>query len=130
MGSRLKIGGPDADGPWWEIVGVVSSTQNRGLDQDPFPEVFAVHDQVGGAANQLFLLVRTEVEPQTLLTAVRDVVAGMDPDQPIYSVATIEERFSSGRCLSPRHDTVPERVRVCSLWPWPRRGSTRWSRLP
>jgi hypothetical protein len=36
------------------IVGVVGSTKNLGLDQPPFPEVFAVHQQVGGGQNQLF----------------------------------------------------------------------------
>lgn len=94
VGGRLKIGGPDAETPWWEIVGVVASARNRGLDQEPYPEVFAVHDQVGGSANQVFLLVRTEGEPRALLPAVREVVTGLDPDQPVYAIRTIEEAFA------------------------------------
>jgi len=53
-GRRLKLGESSAEVPWWEIVGVVGSTKNLGLDQPPFPEVFAVHQQVGGGQNQLF----------------------------------------------------------------------------
>jgi predicted lysophospholipase L1 biosynthesis ABC-type transport system permease subunit len=94
VGRRLKIGGPDDQAPWWEIVGVVASTQNRGLDESPFPEVFAVHEQVGGTQNQLFLLLRTEAEPRSLLPSVRGVVAGMDPDQPVYAIRTVDEAFA------------------------------------
>ncbi len=94
VGRRLKIGGPDDQAPWWEIVGVVASTHNRGLDESPFPEVYAVHEQVGGTQNQLFLLLRTEAEPRSLLPSVRGVVAGMDPDQPVYAIRTVDEAFA------------------------------------
>ncbi len=94
VGRRLKIGGPDADTPWWEIVGVVASTRNRGLDENPFPEVYAVHEQVGGTQNQLFLLLRSETDPRSLVPAVRSVVADMDADQPVYAIRTVDEAFA------------------------------------
>jgi ABC-type antimicrobial peptide transport system permease subunit len=72
----------------------VGSTQNRGLDRPPEPEIFAVHDQVGAAQNQLFLLLRTEVDPTSVLPAVRQVVRDMDPDQPIYAIQTVDEAFA------------------------------------
>ena len=93
VGRRLKLGAADADTPWWEIIGVVGATRNLALDQDPYPEVFAVHDQVGGSQNQLFLLLRSDAEPQALVGAVRDVVQDMDPDQPIYAVRTVEQTY-------------------------------------
>jgi putative ABC transport system permease protein len=96
VGQRLKLGSADAEEPWWEIVGVVGSTRNLGLDQDPFPEVFAVHEQVGGGQNQLFLILRTEVEPQSMVEQVRQTVLAMDPDQPLYSIRTIEEAYQQG----------------------------------
>lgn len=94
VGDRLKLGGPDADAPWFEIVGVVGATRNRGLDQDPYPEVFAVHEQLGGAQNQLFLLVRTAGDAHAVLPAVRAVVTELDPDQPVYLIRTVEEAFA------------------------------------
>jgi putative ABC transport system permease protein len=95
VGSRLKVGGPNDETPWFDIVGVVGTTRNRGLDQDPYPEVFALHAQLGGDQNQLYLTLRTEVEAQSVLPAVRRTVAEMDPDQPIYAIQTIEEAFAS-----------------------------------
>jgi putative ABC transport system permease protein len=96
IGKRLKIGEADAEVPWWEVVGVVGSTKNLGLDQDPFPEIFAVHQQVGGNQNQLFLLLRTDADPRSLVAAVRSVVLEMAPDQPVYGIRTIEETYRQG----------------------------------
>ena len=93
VGKRLKLGEASAEVPWWEIVGVVGSTRNLGLDQDPFPEVFAVHQQIGGVQNQLFLLLRTDTEPRALIPAVRSTVLEMDPDQAVYAIRTIEETY-------------------------------------
>ena len=96
LGRRLKLGGADAEGPWWEIVGIVGSTRNLGLDQDPFPEIFSVHEQVGGVQNQLFLLIRAEVTPHSLVPAVRGAVLEMDADQPVYGIRTIGEAYRRG----------------------------------
>lgn len=94
LGRLLQVGGPDPEQPSFRIVGVVADTRNRGLDQDPFPEVFAVHDQIGGMQNQLFLVLRADADPYAVLPAVRATVQAMDADQPVYSIATVEERFA------------------------------------
>jgi len=95
IGQTLRLGGAE-ESPWFEVVGVVNSVHNRGLDADMAPEVFASHRQLPGQNNQLFLIVRTAVEPRSILPAVRAEVAAMDPDQPVYSIRTIEEAFASG----------------------------------
>lgn len=96
VGLRLKLGDAGPEAPWWEIVGVVGSTRNLGLDQEPFPEIFAVHDQVGAAQNQLFLIVRTEGEPLSYISAIRGTVLEMDADQPVYAIRTAEETYAQG----------------------------------
>lgn len=96
IGRRLKIGSSAPEAPWWEIVGVVGATRNLGLDSEPYPEVFAVHEQVGGNQNQLFLVLRAASDPNDLVPAVRSAVLEMDPDQPIYGVRTIEETYQQG----------------------------------
>jgi putative ABC transport system permease protein len=95
VGRRMKLGGPDADQPWFEIVGVVGTTRNRGLDQSPFPEVFAVHEQLGGIQNQLFVTLRTTGDPRGVLPDVRRIVAEADSDQPIYAIQTVDEAFAA-----------------------------------
>ncbi len=94
VGRLIQLGSADPEQPSFQVVGVVGDTRNRGLDQDPFPEVFAVHSQIGGIQNQLFVMLRTEVEPSSVLPAVRAAVQELDSDQPVYAIATVEERFA------------------------------------
>jgi ABC-type lipoprotein release transport system permease subunit len=94
VGRRFRIGGPEEERSWIEVVGVVGDTRNRGLDVRPQPEIYgSTHQMPGG--NQFFLVVRTENEPRGVLPAIRETVAAMDPDQPIYGISTIDEAYQS-----------------------------------
>jgi predicted permease len=95
VGKRLREADAGPDDPWFEVVGVVGSTQNRGLDRPPDPEVFALHEQIGELNNQLLLVVRADGDPRSVLPAVREVVREMDPDQPIYAIQTVREAFTA-----------------------------------
>jgi putative ABC transport system permease protein len=95
IGRTLKVGS-DPEAPWRRVVGVVGSTRNLALDSEPFPEVFGLHEQVGGVQNQLFLVLRTERAPESLVEPVRMAVREMDPDQPVYAVRTAEETLAAG----------------------------------
>jgi ABC-type antimicrobial peptide transport system permease subunit len=46
------------------------------------------------AWNQLFMLVRADVEPASLLPAVRQAVTSLDPEQPIYNIQTLEDAMA------------------------------------
>lgn len=96
IGQRVKLGRPEEPTPEFEIIGVVADTRNTGLQTPSFPELFASVRQAAGATNQLFLLVRSEGDPMALMPSIRDTVAQMDPDQPIYSIATLRDRMASG----------------------------------
>ena len=97
IGKRIKLGRmEDEDLPWLEVVGVVSDIRNAGLQNSVSPEIFVSLDQVGGVFNQLFLVVKTERSPLAVLPAVREAVASMDPDQPIYAIATMRDVMMSG----------------------------------
>jgi putative ABC transport system permease protein len=95
IGKRIKVGPPNSQTPWAEIVGIAASTQNRGLDVPRQAEVFASVRQAEGWWNQLFLLIKTEDSPWGVLEAIRREVAALDPDQPIYAVQTVEDVFSA-----------------------------------
>ncbi len=94
IGRRFRLGGPEEEGDWIEVVGVVGNTQNRGLDVAPQPEIFGSTHQVPGG-NQFFLLVRSHGEPRGLLGSIRQTVSSLDPDQPVYSIMTMEEALAS-----------------------------------
>ncbi len=94
IGKRIRVGPNPEEEAGNRIVGVVGGTRNRGLDRPPQPEIFALQSQIGGFRNQLFLLVRTGGDPHELLPAIRAEVRGMDPDQPVYAVQTVEEAYA------------------------------------
>jgi putative ABC transport system permease protein len=97
LGQRIKLGRiEDERLPWLEVVGVVSDVSNSGLQNEPRPEIFVSLDQVGGSFNQLFLVVKTERSPLAVLPAVREAVGAIDPDQPIYAIATLRDVLMSG----------------------------------
>jgi putative ABC transport system permease protein len=94
LGNRIRIGSADRPSPPMEIVGIVANTQNRGMTSPPSPEVFVpLHQQT--LNNQLFLLVRSEGDAAAMLPAVRQQLASLDPEQPIYAVQTLEEAIAA-----------------------------------
>jgi predicted permease len=103
VGRRFRM--RDDPGGWFEVVGVVGSARNRGLDAPSEPEVYASLDQFPAAWNQLFVVLRAARDPRALLSSVRSVVRSLDPTQPIYGVQTVEEAFA-GRALPRRVATV------------------------
>ena len=94
IGQRLAIGRPDAPRPWTTIVGVVSDYRNNGLTLPVRPEIVtAVRQQT--AWNQLFMLVRTEGSPASILPMARQTVSSLDPEQPVYMIQTLDEALAA-----------------------------------
>ena len=90
LGHRITMYGPTP--VWRTIIGVVQDLQERGYDfgKKPgvyipfvqFPETWAVPEN---------LIVRTHSDPTAISGAVRRVIAGVDPLQPVNAVRTMDE---------------------------------------
>jgi putative ABC transport system permease protein len=93
LGQRLRFG-KDGEGMVAEVVGVVASMKNRGLDRPEAQELFVSLAQAG-FSNQLMTVVRTSGDPLSLAPMVRDAVKRLDPLQPIYQVQTLDQAFES-----------------------------------
>ncbi len=74
------------------IIGVVGDVRYIGLDRQPVPVVFTSTDQFPASA--LTLAVRTRIAPESLVAAIRHEVQSLDQEQPIYHVATMEQRVA------------------------------------
>jgi putative ABC transport system permease protein len=74
------------------VVGVVSDVRHNGLDQDVTPEIFAPYWQ--NAWDMIALTIHTQVDPLSLINAVRRQALAVDPNLPIYEVMTMEQRLS------------------------------------
>jgi putative ABC transport system permease protein len=106
IGRRFHLGGPEEEGDWIEVVGVVADTRNRGLDARPQPEIYGSTHQVPGG-NQFFLIVRATGEPMGFLPSIRQTVAAMDSDQPIYAIRTMDEALAAS--------VAPKRIATLAL---------------
>jgi putative ABC transport system permease protein len=87
-GKRIKLG-PNRNGPWVSIVGVVGDARNFGLAVAPQPEVYISYLQ--GAQERMRLVVRTAAEPLSLVPALREAVRALDPELPFSQVTTMEQ---------------------------------------
>jgi predicted permease len=94
VGMRVSTGPADRPSPPMEIVGVAADTRNRGVRTPPAPELF-VPMQQEGMNNQLFLLIRTSTDALAMLPAVRERIAMVDRDQPVYAIQTMDDAFAA-----------------------------------
>jgi putative ABC transport system permease protein len=70
------------------IVGVVGDVHQSGPASPPPPEVYIPFNQAPNAT--MTLLVRTETAPESVIPAVKGIVAALDKDQAIDKVTTME----------------------------------------
>jgi putative ABC transport system permease protein len=90
IGQRIALGSGDRTQTLTTIVGVVADYRNAALTDPVRPQIFTpVRQQT--AWNQLFVLVRADVDAAGLIPSVRRTVASLDADQPIYLTRTMDE---------------------------------------
>ena len=71
------------------VIGVVSDARDLGVEVEAEPVLY-----LPGYEVHAVVLIRTNVDPKSILPEVRDAVRGLDPTQPIYHVETIDEVLS------------------------------------
>ncbi|MGC2499498.1 MAG: FtsX-like permease family protein, partial [Acidobacteriaceae bacterium] len=100
IGKTVIVGrGPQPS----QIVGVASDVRNRGLAQNPWPQLYIPFPQLPW--NDMVLLVRTSVPPLSLASTVRAQIAAVDPDQPVTATQTLGDLMDSSRA-QPRFTMV------------------------
>jgi putative ABC transport system permease protein len=107
IGTRFMFGDlADAtakDPPKWiTIVGVVGDTKLYGLGNPSRLEVYIPYRQ--SSAGDMILLVKSKMDATALVGSIRGVVASIDKDQPIDSIATMNDLRS--RSMSGRQTTL------------------------
>jgi len=96
LGKRIRLG---PSYPWLSVVGVVADIKNHGPNIATKPEMYLVDTgqpfQIWVDLRSMTLVVRTAVEPQQVVSAIRDQLKGMDPDLALFKVSTLEQIVSS-----------------------------------
>ena len=105
IGKRINLGNNDPQGQpvWWEIVGVVSDVRSLELSKEATPEFYlsGLQDTFGN----MFMVVRTSVEPAGVVAAIRQTTADVDKSAALSDVKTMEHIVSEA-VTQPRFNLV------------------------
>jgi predicted permease len=74
-----------------EIVGVVGSAHDEGLETGLTPTIYFPIGTPGSLRRALQVAVRTEPEPESVFPLIREEIRSLDGNLPIASVATMEQ---------------------------------------
>ncbi|MGE5360510.1 MAG: ABC transporter permease [Bacteroidales bacterium] len=86
---------PGPNARFFTVIGIVPEVRNTGLaPSDTIEPVgacyFPASQQPG---RNWFLVARTGQDPSTVVAGMRKVVAGIDPELPVYDVQTLQQRL-------------------------------------
>jgi putative ABC transport system permease protein len=103
VGRQFRVRGSD-----WTIVGVVGDIRVRGLEQASEPQIYLPEQQMPDRGLSAYvprdLVVKSDRPIETLLPAIRAIVASADPQEPISDVQPLADIVSA--------ETAPRRVQV------------------
>jgi len=97
LGQRIRV--MFGDGDPLRIVGVVRDLRHSALDEEPEPEMYVPYTQQPWAF--MTLVVRTGGDPRHAAALLRSEVAGLDADQPVDRIETMED-LVAGSVARPR----------------------------
>jgi putative ABC transport system permease protein len=91
LGKRFRYG----DSPWFTVVGVAGDTRQWGLEREPLAEAYFPYSEALASGffsfrRVRYLVARTEVEPTSVVPAIRREIGIVDPDLPISDIRTTE----------------------------------------
>ena len=92
IGHRVEFAA--ADSPIWRtIVGVVGDTCQSGIATEVLPEVYVSSEQLPDLGMSLAL--RTDRDPIALAPVVREAIASLDKNVPLYGVERLDDSMAS-----------------------------------
>jgi predicted permease len=101
IGRRVRLGAGN-DRPWLTVVGVVGDVRQIGLADPPKEELYSSFQVV--SSQEMAMVVRTgDADPERLGAAVTAAIRSVDPEQPVFSVMSMErviENASAERRIS------------------------------
>src|SRR5688572_3989774 len=95
VGKRITLGNTDANNQpiWFEIVGVTANVRSLELREEAPPELYFAASQL--PFQNMAIVVRSTVEPESVAPALRQAVAEVDRGVPVAQVQTMEHVVSA-----------------------------------
>ncbi|HEY6328473.1 MAG TPA: ABC transporter permease [Blastocatellia bacterium] len=97
-GKRIKLGAPTSSRPWLTIVGIAGTVRQEGAAVEPRFQIYLSYLQDRGQefSGQMTLAVRTSgSRPDSVVRPVREAIASLDKDVPLFGVKTMAAVLSS-----------------------------------
>jgi putative ABC transport system permease protein len=95
VGRRIQ---PGMAGAFCPIIGVVEDVKNAGIDRPTGTELYLPYTQKAGSGNNdAFVVLRSNGDPSSLASAVRQEVQRLDPAIPVSNVRLMEDVLSSAQ---------------------------------
>ncbi len=104
IGKRFRLDNPQ--GEWVQIVGLAKTGKYIFITEPPTEFLYLPLSQ--NPTTRLTLLVQSTGDAQSLAAPMRDVVRGIDPNQPIYDVHTMASFYETRAVKTP--DLIVETV--------------------
>jgi putative ABC transport system permease protein len=98
LGRRMRLWGR-----FREVVGIVSQVHHYGLEKQPEPTIYAPFEQMPNKA--MALAVRTTVDTQAAVNAVKQAVWSVDRGQPVFQIRSMDEYVALAD-TAPRISTI------------------------
>jgi putative ABC transport system permease protein len=92
IGARIRLG-PNLEGPWSEVVGIVGDVRNDPARPEPEPMTYASRRQEAWASA---FLLRTKGDPLALLHPFQRELAAVDPETAISKASTLRSYLAEG----------------------------------
>ena len=90
LGGRIRMGGANANRPWFTVVGIVTDERHNGVTGAVKEKFFIPHTQwhlgTGNIIRGGFLVVRTSGDPLRMARPVREQIRAMDPNLPVANI--------------------------------------------
>jgi putative ABC transport system permease protein len=84
IGKRIKV-----DDPWRTIVGIAGDVRQSGLKDTPSGELYVPYLQF--PVFNMHLVLHATRDPLSLVSAIRNEVRALDPNQPVDNVRTMDK---------------------------------------
>jgi putative ABC transport system permease protein len=105
IGKRLRLGTPDTPTPWMTIVGEVADVKEASPDTPSKEQYYQPVEQFEKSVGALgsptdvngksgYIAVRTAIQPEQVVNALRAVVHSIDPQLPLDQVQSMEQTVS------------------------------------
>ncbi len=88
VGKRLRT---FSSQDFYEVIGVVGSVRDEGLEKEPAQTVYFPYGQIGFLPRSFQVAVRTGTEPGALFASIRDEIRSLDKNLPLSGVGTMEQ---------------------------------------